>query len=146
MLVFFGIVPVCMTFFVLAGCVTWQVFIASVACGLAIDCLLMVNNYRDRNQDEISGKRTLVVRFGRKSGLRMYLWLGLLAFALGSLAIGVVPGKCYSFLPLALYAVLHILVYRKMLLIDGKALNGVLGSTARNIFLFGVLFALSLLV
>jgi hypothetical protein len=37
-------------------------------------------------------------------------------------------------------------VYRKMLLIDGKALNGVLGSTARNIFLFGVLFALSLLV
>lgn len=145
-LVFFGIVPVCMTFFVLAECVTWQVFMASVACGLAIDCLLMVNNYRDRNQDEISGKRTLVVRFGRKFGLRMYLWLGLLAFALGSLAIGVVTGKCYSFLPLALYAILHILVYRKMLLIDGKALNGVLGSTARNIFLFGVLFALSLLV
>ena len=145
-LVFFGIVPVCMTFFVLAECVTWQVFMASVACGLAIDCLLMVNNYRDRNQDEISGKRTLVVRFGRKFGLRMYLWLGLLAFALGSLVIGVVTGKCYSFLPLALYAVLHILVYRKMLLIDGKALNGVLGSTARNIFLFGVLFALSLLV
>lgn len=145
-LVFFGIVPVCMTFFVLAECITWQVFIASVACGLAIDCLLMVNNYRDRNQDEISGKRTLVVRFGRKFGLRMYLWLGMLAFALGSLVIGVVTGKCYSFLPLALYAVLHILVYRKMLLIDGKALNGVLGSTARNIFLFGVLFALSLLV
>ncbi|MEE1310002.1 MAG: 1,4-dihydroxy-2-naphthoate octaprenyltransferase [Bacteroidaceae bacterium] len=145
-LVFFGIVPVCMTFFVLAECVTWSVFIASVACGLAIDCLLMVNNYRDRNQDEISGKRTLVVRFGRKFGLRMYLWLGLLAFALGSLSINVVTGKCYSLLPLALYVVLHILVYRKMKPIDGKALNGVLGATARNIFLFGVLFALSLLV
>lgn len=145
-LVFFGIVPVCVTYYVLAGGISWPVFVASMGCGLATDCLLMVNNYRDRNQDAVSGKRTLVVRFGREFGLRMYLWLGLLAFILGSLSVCVVTGKWYSCLLLIPYVVLHIVVYRRMLLIDGKALNGVLGATARNIFLFGVLFALSLLV
>ena len=144
-LVFFGLVPVCMTFFVLTGQVTWPVALAGIACGLATDCLLMVNNYRDRNEDTISGKRTLVVRFGGKFGLRMYLCLGLIAFAMSSVVLFAVTGKWYSFLPLIIYAVLHVLVYSRMTAIDGRALNATLGATARNIFLLGVLFALSLL-
>jgi hypothetical protein len=38
------------------------------------------------------------------------------------------------------------MVARRMRQIDGKALNGILGGTARNIFLYGVLFAASLLL
>lgn len=143
-LVFFGVVPVCVTFYVLTGHVDWTVLTASIACGLATDCLLMVNNYRDRNQDAVSGKRTLVVRFGKAFGLRMYLWLGITAFALGGLAVCSATGQWHSFVPLLAYLAMHLLVYMKMTKIDGKALNGVLGATARNIFLFGVLFALSI--
>lgn len=145
-LVFFGIVPVCMTFFVLAGRVTWSVFAASVACGLATDCLLMVNNYRDRNEDAISGKRTLVVRFGQRFGLLMYLWLGLAAAIMGAGALIVTTAMWYSILPMVVYLCLHVMAFRKMTQIDGRALNGILGATARNIFLFGALFALGLLL
>ena len=49
--VFFGIVPVCITYYIQLHTCTWQVFIASVACGLVIDGLLIINNYRDRDND-----------------------------------------------------------------------------------------------
>ncbi len=55
---------------------TTEVTVVSLACGLVIDTLLMVNNYRDREQDAQSGKRTLVVRFGPKAGSLAYLTLG----------------------------------------------------------------------
>ena len=51
-LVFFGIVPVCCTYYIQLHTLTWQVFVASIACGLVIDGLLIVNNYRDRYNDE----------------------------------------------------------------------------------------------
>lgn len=145
-LVFFGVVPVCMTEYVLSGTLDWTDLLASVSCGLAIDCLLMVNNYRDRNQDKISGKRTLVVRFGKSFGLNAYMVLGLSAFVLGSVSLCHVTGKWYSFVLMLVYAYHHLMVARRMRQIDGKALNGILGGTARNIFLYGVLFAASLLL
>ena len=59
-----------MTYYVIlpkvAQTVTWQVFIASIACGLIIDTLLVVNNYRDRTNDKQANKYTLVVRIGEK--------------------------------------------------------------------------------
>ena len=48
-LLFFGIVPVCITYYVQLHTVTWQVFLASIACGLVVDGLLVINNYRDRD-------------------------------------------------------------------------------------------------
>ena len=81
-LVFFGFVPVGGTYYVQTGQVNWDVCLLSLVSGLVIDTLLMVNNYRDREQDRISGKQTLVVRFGEKFGAGMYLGLGLAAIAI----------------------------------------------------------------
>ena len=75
-LVFFGFVPVGCTYYIMAHTWNLSVTIASLASGLVIDTLLMVNNFRDREQDKISGKRTLVVRFGAKTGLILYFFLG----------------------------------------------------------------------
>ena len=47
----FGFVPVGCTYYVMCRSWTWNVTLASLACGLIIDTLLMVNNYRDRDQD-----------------------------------------------------------------------------------------------
>lgn len=63
-LVFFGWVPVCFTYSLQTGVWTWASVVCATACGLVIDTLLMVNNFRDRDQDRISGKRTVVVRWG----------------------------------------------------------------------------------
>ena len=81
-LVFFGIVPVCLTYYVIlpkgTQTVTWQVCTASIACGLIIDTLLVVNNYRDRDNDKQANKHTLIVRIGEKKAEQLYLWLGIL--------------------------------------------------------------------
>ena len=62
--VFFGLVAVCVTFFVQAGCVTASSLLAGAAVGALATNILLVNNYRDAGTDAKAGKRTLVVRFG----------------------------------------------------------------------------------
>lgn len=159
-LVFFGIVPVVFTFYVMTGGLyTIPLVLASIAMGLATDNLLMVNNYRDRNQDVLSGKRTIVVRIisackdkkggaqgrivGERLCLRLYLWIGIVATVLGIIAADFFCGTAAKIPFLLIYLILHVKAYLKMKSLDGKELNKVLGMTARNIFLFGVLLAVS---
>lgn len=142
-LVFFGIIPVGFTYYIATGEWTSQTTLSGIACGLATDCLLMVNNYRDRHQDALSGKQTIVVKLGEKFGLESYLWLGIIAMLLAFATLFMIENH-YAVL-LLLYGVLHIQTYRKMRKTDGKALNSVLGKTARNIFIFGLIYAIAVL-
>ena len=63
--VFFGLVAVCVTFFVQAGRVSADAVLAAVAIGALTTNILLVNNYRDADTDARAGKRTLVVRWGK---------------------------------------------------------------------------------
>ena len=144
-IVFFGFVPVGCTYYTMAHDWTWNVTIACAACGLVSDLLLMLNNYRDREQDKISGKRTLVVRFGEPAGR----WADLI---LGILAVGLCSFYAFngyllaSLLPLV-FLIPHFTTWREMVRIfQGKALNVVLGKTARNIVWFGLLLSLGLIL
>ena len=144
-IVFFGFVPVGCTYYTMAHNWTWNVTIACAACGLVSDLLLMLNNYRDREQDKISGKRTLIVRFGEKAGRYAYLALGILAVGLCSFYAfnGYLMA---SILPI-LFLLLHFATWREMVRIyQGKQLNIVLGKTARNIVVFGLLLSLGLIL
>ena len=144
-LVFFGIVPVCCTYYVQLHVVTAQVFLASLACGLVIDALLIVNNFRDRDNDRLAGKNTIIVRLGAKAGLQLYVGVGLAAIILGG-TFWMNGHILASLLPL-LYLMLHLFTYLKMKRIyQGKALNLILGETARNIFIYGVLVSVGLLL
>ena len=144
-LMFFGIVPVCCTYYVQLHVVTGQVFLASLACGLVIDALLIVNNFRDRDNDRLAGKNTIIVRLGAKAGLQLYVGVGLAAIILGG-TFWMNGHILASLLPL-LYLVLHLFTYLKMKRIyQGKALNLILGETARNIFIYGVLVSVGLLL
>ena len=140
-LVFFGFVPVGVTFYIMSGMWTADVTLASLACGLVIDTLLLVNNYRDRDQDKQSGKKTLVVRYGAQAGLQMYFFAGLAA-CLCCLAMLKAGHSYAAFLPL-LYLLRHVKVTLKMGSINhGKALNTILADTSINILLFGILLSL----
>lgn len=153
-LLFFGIVPVGFTFYAAtAGGWTWAVTLAGLGMGLATDNLLVINNYRDVEQDRISGKRTLIVRFGPGFGRMAYLMLGVMAFVLAeaALLVEVMGLSTFSpepydvvrfFLPI-LYLIIHIMTYRRMTRLTGRDLNRVLGQTAACIFLYGVLLAVA---
>jgi 1,4-dihydroxy-2-naphthoate octaprenyltransferase len=144
-IVFFGFVPVGCTYYTMAHDWTWNVTIACAACGLVSDLLLMLNNYRDREQDKISGKRTLVVRFGERAGRYAYLALGILAVGLCSFYA--FNGYLMASLLPILFLLLHFTTWREMVRIyQGKELNIVLGKTARNIVVFGLLLSLGLIL
>ena len=144
-LVFFGIVPVCCCYYVQLHVVTAEVFLASIACGLVIDALLIVNNFRDRDNDRLAGKNTIIVRLGPKAGLQLYVGVGVAAIILGGTFW--MNGHIFASLLPLLYLVLHLFTYLKMKRIyQGKALNLILGETARNIFIYGVLVSVGLLL
>ena len=144
-LVFFGIVPVCITYYIQLHTMSWEVFLASIACGLVIDGLLMVNNYRDRENDKRDGKRTLVVEIGEKSAERFYMWLGIAAVLLG-ITFWVNGHVLASILPV-LYLLLHTFTWLKMRRINhGKELNVCLEETARNMLVYGLCVSIGLLL
>lgn len=64
--VFFGLVAVLGTQFVLCGTVTATGVLGAVQAGLLSCMLLMVNNLRDIDSDRVHGKRTLAVRLGEQ--------------------------------------------------------------------------------
>lgn len=144
-IVFFGIVPVCVSYYVQLHTCNWQVFIASSACGFVIDSLLIVNNFRDRDNDRKSGKNTIVVRFGARASSYAYMYIGFTACPMGT--VFWVNGHAAAFLLPLIYLAMHIFTYFKMIRIDhGKAPNECLGETARNILVYGVAVSAGLLV
>lgn len=144
-LVFFGVVPVCISYYVQLHTITWQVFLASLACGLVIDALLIVNNFRDRDTDREAGKKTIIVRLGAEVGLQLYLGVGVGAVILGGTFW--MNGHPLAFFLPFVYFILHIFTYLKIKRIDkGKALNLCLGETARNIFIYGLCVSIGLLL
>jgi 1,4-dihydroxy-2-naphthoate octaprenyltransferase len=117
----------------------------SIACGFVIDALLIVNNYRDRDNDRQVGKRTLVVRIGEENSRNAYLCVGVTACILNG-AAWIAGHPLAFFLPL-LYLVLHVMTYLDIKRINrGKALNRCLGHTARNILVYGLTCSLGLLL
>ena len=144
-LVFFGVVPVCISYYIQLHTCTWQVFLASLACGLVIDGLLIVNNFRDRDNDRAVGKNTLVVKIGDKASLALYLGVGVTACLTG--LVFWLNGHVLAFVLPLLYLVLHVFTYLKIKRIhQGKALNLCLGETARNIFVYGLTVAAGVLL
>ena len=144
-IVFFGFVPVGCTYYTMAHDWTWNVTMGCAACGLVSDLLLMLNNYRDREQDKISGKQTLIVRFGEKAGRYAYLWLGIIAA--GLCTYYAFNGHLWAALLPLLFLIPHITTWNEMVKIfQGKELNIVLGKTARNIVVFGLLLSLGVIL
>lgn len=142
---FFGFVPVAGTYYVQAGSLVPEVWWAGAACGLVVDTLLVLNNYRDRDTDRAAGKRTLVVVLGGKFGSLFYLLQGVAGTV--CIALAACRGHMWAAILPMFYLLPHFLTWRKMTSIGrGRELNRVLGFTARNILTFGALAALSFLL
>ena len=144
-LLFFGVVPVCCTYYVQLHTCTMSVFVASLACGLVIDGLLIVNNYRDWDNDQRDGKQTLVVMIGATASEWLYLAIGIVAVLAGLFFWA--EGHILAFVLPFVYLVLHFFTWLKMRRIHkGRQLNECLGETARNILIYGLCVTLGLLL
>lgn len=90
--------------------------------------VLIVNNYRDRDDDSAVGKRTLAVVLGRRVTSRLYLLCGWVAVLLMS-PLWAAIGEAAWVVPVA-YAALHTLLWALLSVRRGARLNPLLGATA----------------
>lgn len=136
-IVFFGIVPVNMVYYIMTGQFNVDVLLTSIAIGLMGAQILLVNNYRDYPDDRASGKNTFAVKYGRKLSLWLYWLNGLAATVLISFTVYA------QVFPLVLYGVLTTSIWVAMHRREGSRLNPLLGMTAMNMLLFTILSALA---
>lgn len=140
--IFFGVVPVTLTCFLQTT--SWEgadiVLPTSVAVGLLAANVLIVNNYRDMEDDAAVNKRTTVVIFGRRFMSLVYLLSGPVAMLIMYPVWISMP--LWALAAPAAYIVLHILAWNKLKKAKGAALNPILGKTALNLLIFAVMFLL----
>ncbi|HWP07030.1 MAG TPA: 1,4-dihydroxy-2-naphthoate polyprenyltransferase [Polyangiaceae bacterium] len=136
---FFGFVAVLGTTFVELGRVTPLAIAASVPVGALATAILVVNNLRDIATDRVAGKRTLAVRWGERGALTEYALLLLAAYAVPVALL--VTGRASTPILLPLVTVpLAVRLFLRVRTERGRALNPLLGGTAKLLLLYGVLF------
>lgn len=137
-ILFFGVVPVNLTFYIFNGGFDLSVACGSVAVGLMSANILLVNNYRDADDDREVGKHTLATKFGRATASTLYLIFGYAAIALFAPLFIELP-VIFWVIP-TLYLLIHTTLWIAILRVNGSRLNPMLGLTACNLLLFSLLF------
>lgn len=143
-LVFFGLVAVVGTHWLQGGDRTLDAVLCGAIVGFPAAGVLLVNNFRDRDSDLMSGRRTLAARLGDAWAQRAYACMVLAPFALVFVLalrghLGVVVGA--AAMPYALT-----LLPRLRRSANGAQLNMLLGATARLGLMLGVLLSIGVLL
>jgi len=143
--VFFGPVAVGGTYYVQALSLSPEVLVAGAGPGLLSIAILLVNNVRDVAEDREAGKRTLVVRFGRRFGIVAYGVCVMGALLLAALLAGGLFGTDahpWAATPLALLPLAIRPIRTMAVTTDPERLNPLLGATGRLLLLWAALFTL----
>ena len=134
---FYGIAPVALTFFIQTGFVNWQIMVAGLAIGIVANNLLIVNNYRDAEQDAANGKKTTVTILGKRFMKGVYFLNPIIAVVMMCLVFNTT-----ILLYLIPFLVYSIFVDIKFSNSNGTALNKLIGLSS----LEAIIFALSITI
>lgn len=139
--IFFGLTATVGTYYAQTGHVTPLSVLCAVPMGALACAILAVNNLRDREQDELVGKRTLAVRLGDRKARKGFIVLLVIAHL--SALTTLVP---WSLLTLAVLPLTISISRAVMSGASGAELIPLLGKTGKLQMFFGVLFALALAI
>jgi 1,4-dihydroxy-2-naphthoate octaprenyltransferase len=129
-MIFFGIVAVGGTYYVLTLQYAIEAFLCGVAIGSLAVVILAINNLRDIEGDRASNKKTIAVRLGERGARAEIVAFIVLAFV----AIAFVAPLTLLAMPLAI--VLIVRVYRS----SGRELNRCLAMAGALEMAFALLF------
>jgi len=138
---FFGLVATMGSYYVQTQEITWQSFIVAIPMGCLACAILAINNLRDREQDELVGKRTLAVRLGDSRARKLFIGLLLVAHFV---AVAVPCEK--TFLTLALLPQTLIIAKKVRDGAAGPALIPLLGKTGQLQLWFAVALSIALVL
>ena len=137
---FFGLIPVNFTYFLQTDSISVSSVMLSIAIGLMSVNVLIVNNYRDADDDRAVGKKTTVVVFGRKFMQKVYFCNGFIAAAVVLPVLSAGEFFVIWIIPVMIYLIMHVVIWNRLKFLKGRWLNDVLGQTAKSMLLFSLLF------
>jgi 1,4-dihydroxy-2-naphthoate octaprenyltransferase len=140
-LVFYGPVAVCGTYYLQAGEIVPVAWISSAGPGLLAAALLAVNNLRDLDQDRLAGKKTLAVRFGPRF-VRAEYALCLLGggFVVPLALFGMLNDRWFLVVPL-IFFVWGAQAIHDMYALRGAELNELLATTGKLLLIYTILLS-----
>jgi len=140
--VFFGLLSVVGSYFLFTKEINFIIFLPAFSIGLLSTGVLNLNNMRDRENDGIVGKNTLVVKIGAEFAKYYHYVLIIASFVCVVLYTVLKFQSPIQFLFVIAYIPLvkHVLFVVKNK--EESALDGELKKVALSTFLFGILFGL----
>ncbi len=142
---FFGIVATLGTYYVQALEFSQFALLASIPVGLLITNILVVNNYRDADEDKKKNKNTLVVKFGKSFSLFQYFVSILVSFLIPLYFYFLWDASPFILLPL-LTLPLAIKLQIDMTRLIGIDLNNTLEQSAKLSIFYSILFSVGIIL
>ena len=138
---FYGIAPVVLTFFIQTGFVNWQIIIIGLAIGLVANNLLIVNNYRDAEQDMANGKITTVTILGKRF-IRNVFYLNPIFATILIYLVFKNPMILICFIPFLAYSILISIKFSKA---KGMEFNKLIGLASLEAIIFSLTLTIEIL-
>lgn len=138
-ILFFGLIPVSLTYYLIALSLPARVVVASTGVGLMGAMVILVNNYRDIATDREAGKHTLSTLVGPQGSALIYCAMGQIA-AVMLLFSATGAGCAGAVIPAALGFLGGFILYRGGL--DGPSCTRLLGVTSLLLLATSLLLAL----
>jgi len=143
--IFFGLIGTIGTFYVQTLHITSLAVLASLPVGALITNILVVNNFRDREEDKQAGKRTTTVIFGKRFAQAQYIVLIMISYLIPILLYIIYLREVWILLPLVTLP-LSVKLIKMLYRLHGTQLNKTLELTAKLSALYGVLFSLGFII
>jgi len=143
--IFFGIVGTMGTFYLHTQEISILALIVSIPVGALITNILIVNNYRDIQEDRNANKKTLAVLLGKEFSRWQFIFLIIISYLASFVLYFNFAFNLWIFLPFATIPIAVVLV-KMIYTLNGEELNKTLELTAKFAGLFGLLLSVGLLI
>ena len=143
--IFFGIIGTMGTFYLHTKEISFIAFLLSIPVGALITNILVVNNFRDIEEDRAANKRTLAVILGKTFSRWQFILFILISYITSFALYFYYDYSIWIFLPLTTIPISLILI--KMLnILKGEELNRTLELSAKFSGLYGLLLSIGLIL
>ncbi|MFY0603388.1 MAG: 1,4-dihydroxy-2-naphthoate octaprenyltransferase [Flavobacteriaceae bacterium] len=140
--IFFGLLSVVGSYFLFTKELNITIFFPAFSIGLLSVAVLNLNNMRDRVNDTLVGKNTLVVKMGGESAKYYHYFLLIASFLFAFLYVVI----NYQYPIQFLFVIAYIPIVKHLVFVvknkEEKLLDGELKKIALSTFLFAILFGL----
>jgi len=143
--IFFGMIGTMGTFYLHTQEISVVAFLVSIPVGALITNILVVNNYRDIEEDRDAKKRTLAVILGKTFSRWQFILLIIISYIISLILYFYFAFSFWIFLPFITVPISIVLI-KMLYTLKGEELNKTLELSAKFSGLYGLLFSIGLIL